>query len=381
MIRIQRVVMATAVLAAVITSAIAAQEKPEYKLPPNATFSAKEVKITRKADGTQTAVKQGETDADRAKNETDFEIAGTLNIPKEEAHGKGPYPAVFFVSGSGMQGRHGIQELPGGTLDIGTWEVLDAIANAGFVVLRADDRATGGTPMGFKGMSAIEIGYRALVSDARACVNFLREQPEVDKKRIFVIGHSEGGLTAPLLAAEHALGIAGVICLAGPGRNMRNVIRDQVEATLAGQDEAARLIGLAIQDALTQAIKDGVEPDFNKVPKSVWTRADVVAGRKWMREHFNIDVEACHKSLVCPVFVAQGASDFQVDCEKDARKLAANLTSGKCKDVTLRIYDDLDHLFKPCGGKPSSMEMYMTKRPVNATFIADVVNWLKRHGK
>ncbi|MCC6573513.1 MAG: alpha/beta hydrolase [Planctomycetes bacterium] len=361
----------------IATTAIADDKPkgPSYSLPEKATFTARDVKVTRKGDGSQTALKEGETDADRAKAESDFEIAATLNVPKEDAHGKGPYPAVFFVSGSGMQDRNGFAA----GMDLGTWELLDAIANAGFVVLRADDRTTGGTPLGFKGIDPLQLGYKALVGDARSCVNFLRTQPEVDAKRIFLIGHSEGGLTAPLLAAEKDLAIAGVICLAGPGRNMRNVIRDQVEAECAKMDELTRGMTLAMQDELTEAIKANRDPDFNKVPKSVWNRADVVAGRKWMREHFNIDVEACHKSLTCPVLVANGAADCQVNPEKDARKLAANLVAGKCGDVTLRIYDDLDHLFKPCGGRPSNIKMYYEKRSVNAGFLQDVVRWLEQH--
>lgn len=376
----RKTVLISAALITLAMTALAQGNQPKppgYKLPDKATFTAVEVKISRPGDGSQTREKEGQTKAERAKAEPAFDIAATLSIPKEDTHGKGPYPAVFFISGSGMQDRHGFQ----GNLDIGTWEILDAVANAGFVVLRADDRTTGGTPLGFKGFDHLELGYHALVGDARACVRYLRERPEVDKSKLFLIGHSEGGLTAPLLASEADLGVAGIICLAGPGRNLRAVIRDQVEAANAGLSELARTINMAIQDALTEAIKNGVEPDYKKVPKEMWERPDVVAGRKWMRDHFNIDVAALHSSLRCPVFVAQGAADFQVNPVKDAKALAAALAKGDCKDVTLRIYDDLDHLFKPCGRRPSTLEMYFEKRAVDKVFINDVVDWLKRHAR
>jgi pimeloyl-ACP methyl ester carboxylesterase len=346
-----------------------------YKLPEGAAFTATEVRILRSGDHTQHAVP---ADAKIAP-EGDFEIAGELCVPKVAT---GTFPAVFFISGSGTQDRHGYALAgPGRYLDCGTWQVLDALAAAGFVVLRVDDRATGGTPVGPAGVASKEIGYQALVSDARFCLRWLQARPEVDKKRVFLIGHSEGGLTAPLLAAEENSGVAGVICMAGPGRNMFDIIYDQVEANMKaqGMGGATLAANLKAQKELMLATKENRDPDFSIVPKAIWTRADVVAGRKWMREHFNVDDAALHKKLACPVLVVNGLADFQVNPEKDARALAARLSQGKCNDVTLKLYADLDHLFKPCGGKPSSMAMYLEKRDVDKAFIADAVDWLKKH--
>lgn len=346
-----------------------------YKLPEGAAFTATEVRIKRPGDHTQHAVP---ADAKIAP-EPDFEIAGEINIPTT---GTGPWPAVFFISGSGTQDRHGFTQTgPGTYLDGGTWQVLDALAAAGFVVLRVDDRNTGSTPIGPKDVDFKELGYQALVSDARFCLRWLRERPEVDKKRVYLIGHSEGGLTAPLLAAEENSGVAGVVCMAGPGRNMFDVTLDQVEASMRAQGMKGAVLegNLKAQKELMLATKEGREPDFNVIPKALWTRADIVALRKWWREHFQLDDAAMHKRVACPVFVVNGLSDFQVNPEKDARALSARLSQGKCNDVTLKLYADLDHLFKPCGGKPSSMKMYMEKRDVDKTFIADVVDWLKKH--
>jgi dienelactone hydrolase len=331
------------------------------------------VRITRKGDFTQLRV---ERDA-RQSPEGDFEIAGSLNIPSE---GKGPWPAVFFISGSGPQDRHGFT--PGarqGTvgLDCGTWEILDALAESGFVVLRVDDRMTGATPLGPQGVDYRELGFFALVSDARSCMNWLKEQPEVDRKRVFVIGHSEGGITAPVLASEVDSGLAGIVCMAGCGRNFYEVIFDQVAEAGKNQPEALREASLKIQRELMNATKENREPDYGIVPKALWNRPDVVATRKWSREHFNLDLTAIHKKVSCPALVVNGESDFQVSSEKDARLLAAEVAQGKCKDVTLRLYPDLDHLFKACGGRPSTMKIYEEKRPIDAVFLRDLLQWLK----
>lgn len=351
------------------------ESKPHhtYQLPEGANFTATEVRIARLGDHTQHHVPP---DA-KLSPEGDFEIAGEICIPKT---GTGPRPAVFSISGSGAQDRHGFA-LAGVNkyLDCGTWQVLDALAAAGFIVLRVDDRGTGSTPVGPAGVDAKEIGYQALVSDARFCLRWLQARPEVDKKRVYLIGHSEGGLTAPLLAAEENSGVAGVVCMAGPGRNMFDIIYDQVEAALKGYPKALRDAKLAEQKEIETAIKEGREPDFKIVDKRNWESPQVVSAKKWMREHFNVDDAGIHKKVACPVFVVNGQADFQVNADRDARALAARLAQGKCNDVTLKLYADLDHLFKPCNGKPSNMNMYFEKRDVDKAFIADAVDWLKKH--
>jgi len=349
----------------------AARPHPTYRMPVKARFASSEVRIPRPGDLTQVRVEPGAVQVP----EEAFEIAGELSVPKE---GKGPCPAVFFVSGSGMQDRHGFS--PGAPkIDLGTWQVLDAIAEAGFVVLRVDDRATGGTPVGSAGIDAKEIGFQALVSDARACLRWLRARPEVDPKRIFVIGHSEGGITATILAGEADLGVVGLVCLAGGGRNLYDVIYEQVGDALKGQPAAIRDANLRIQRELMDATKAGRDPDPGIVPASIWNRADVVAGRTWMREHFTLDAPALQRRVACPALVVNGERDMQVSADRDARLLATGLMAGPSKDVTLRIYPDLDHLFKACGGRPSTLEMYAEKRDVDATFLADLVAWLVRH--
>lgn len=344
---------------------------PTYRMPGSARFASTEVRIPRPGDLTQVRTEETAVPAPEAA----FEIAGELSVPKER---KGPIPAVFFVSGSGVQDRHGFS--PGAPkIDLGTWQVLDAIAEAGFVVLRVDDRATGGTPPGFEGVDVKEVGFQALVSDARACVRWLRARPEVDPSRVFLLGHSEGGITATLLAGEADLQIAGIVSMAGGGRNLYDVIYDQVADGLKGMPPAIREANLRVQRELMDATKAGREPDPGIVPASIWNRADVVAGRKWMREHFTLDVTAMHKRVTCAALVVNGERDMQVSADRDARRLATELMAGPARDVTLRIYLDLDHLFKACGGRPSSLRIYEEKRDVDATFLADLVAWLERH--
>ena len=102
----------------------------------------------------------------------------------------------------------------------------------------------------------------------------------------------------------------------------------------------------------------------------------VLRVRAYWREHFRIDVPATHARVGCPCLVAQGACDFQVTADRDAKQILRNLLDGPATDVTYRVYADLDHLFKPCGGKKSSIAMYAVPRKVSTAFLGDLTRWL-----
>jgi uncharacterized protein len=335
----------------------------DYAVPADAKFTVTDVKVTRVVGMGKEAARQ-------------FEISGALRVPTG-AKPEAGWPAVLFISGSGPQSKHGFQ----GPLDLGSWELLDAIANAGFIVLSSDDRGAGGTPVGEEGKDPTTVGYNDLIGDARACLSHLQNHDDVNKKRIFVIGHSEGGLTAPILAGES--GCAGIVCVAGPGRNLYDVIYEQVSDGNAAQPAAIKTANLKVQKEFQDAVKEGREPDYAIVGKlheakikKLW-ETQMLPAKAWFHEHFILDVPKIHAAVECPVLVTQGDADFQVKAEADGRQLAKNLLAGKCKDVTFKLYADLDHLFKPCGGKPSTMDMYDEDRRVSAAFIKDVVEWLK----
>ena len=186
-------------------------------------------------------------------------------------------------------------------------------------------------------------------------------------------------MTAPILAGESA--VAGIVFMAAMGRNMRETVRGQVEDALRSVPAEMRAWQLAVQDELMAATAEEREPDFESLPEAVRVQARMAWQRvapikTYWREHFRLDVPAIHGAVTCPCFVAQGACDFQVTPERDAKTIARNLLAGRATDVTYRVYDDLDHLFKPCNGKKSTLAMYATKRDVSRDFLGDLVAWL-----
>lgn len=362
MTRLAAALVAFACIATLAVAQDAPPELPGWSMPEDAEFTAEDVSITRSV-----------------KPDAEFSIAGTLRLPTS-AKPEAGFPAVLFVSGSGSQTRHGIQ----GRLDIGTWELLDALANAGFAVLATDDRGVGDTPLGEAGKQPADLGYLELVGDAQAALDYLNTRDEVNKKRVFLIGHSEGGLTVAILARDNPE-VAGIISMAGMGRNMYDITLQQVEEAMASQPKAQREGNLKAQREFQDAVKEGREPDFNILGKAAapalkasW-KTSVLPIRKWWHDHFNLDVPAIHAAILCPVFVANGASDFQVSAEKDAKQFVKDLMDGSCTDVKLKLYPDLDHLFKPCNGRVSEMKMYFEDRRVSSEYIKDVTGWLESH--
>ena len=154
----------------------------------------------------------------------DVTLSGTLTLPS----GDGKYPVAVLISGSGPQDR-----------DETLFEhkpfllIADTLTKAGIGVLRYDDRGIGKSTGDFNAASTLDFA-----NDTRAAVAFLRTQPQIDTSAIGMIGHSEGGLIAPMVAAEDSE-IAFVIMLAGPGLNGFEILKDQGRRMAAAEGIAA----------------------------------------------------------------------------------------------------------------------------------------------
>ncbi len=288
-------------------------------------------------------------------------IAGTITKKKGAS---GRLPAVFFISGSGAQDRNGFSS----GLDLGTHEILDHLTEQGFLVLRVDDRGTGES----SAMSN-DASYLDLIADARTCVEFLEQRADVDTKRIVLVGHSEGGETAPILAVEKPE-LAAIVLMAPPGRPIVQIIEDQNRLEL----EKAGLAKDAIEKQLVllRAFFAKLAGDEPMTATSEGERT-AIASRNWFRSHAKFDPIATIRKVKCPVLVLQGEKDFQVSPEKDAKAIDAALAEVRHPDHTLRVLRGLDHLFAKTPGEKSELADYWKKRPIDPTFFAALDDWLK----
>ena len=292
----------------------------------------------------------------------DVSLAGTITRPKGAA---GVLPAVFFISGSGLQDRDGFS----GGIDVGTHQILDRLSAEGFLVLRVDDRGAGESVGSTEGAT-----YDDLVEDARRCVQFLRERADVDAARIALIGHSEGGMTAPLLAAEMP-SVAAIALMAAPGRPIQELVREQLlyAAELEGLGPQQREEQGRVIDEFFRRVGAG-EPPPDGLPAGL---AMLVPSLPWIESHLRQDPLSTIRKVRCPVLVLQGARDIQVSVERDARVLAAALREAGNADVELAVFDELDHLFMRTAGETSSGLDYLRDRPVDPEFLDVLVEWLR----
>lgn len=266
---------------------------PPYSAPPDHAYRAEEVSIR---------APQGHV------------LAGTFTVP---AHATGIAAALLITGLSPHERNNG--DAP--------WmpfrDVADALTRAGIAVLRVDDRGIGKST---GDNTRITIGDKA--DDARTEVAWLRARPGIDPKRILLVGYSEGGLVAPMVAAGDPA-IAGLIALAGPGVPGMEVARYQVEQPILRDPrihEADREKQFAEQ--LAEALKH-LSPH-----ESSFLATDPIQYDRQVR---------------CPALIIQGAADATVPV-RSAERIASAMRAGGNADVTVRIVAGVSHSLLPDPG-------------------------------
>ena len=281
-------------------------------------------------------------------------IGATLTIP----NGKGPFPAVLLIAGSGPQNRDEA------VLGHKPFLVLaDHLTRQGIAVLRADKRGVGKTTGTFN-----DNGLKDYVSDALAGVAYLKGRAEIDAGKIGLLGHSQGGSVAPMAAAQ-SRDVSYLVLLAAPGLSGYDilVLQDGTEAKAGGaSDEQVQLIrgfswrfyGIVLQakDAaeieretktlyatLTDAEKKALDwPNLHGTLSLAW------ALTPGARDTLTSDVGPVLRQVRCPVLALNGGKDCQVPPRENLGRIERELQAGGNKDYTLRELPGLNHLFQTC---------------------------------
>ncbi len=289
-------------------------------------------------------------------------LAGTLTIPR----GKGPFPAVVTISGSGGQDRDENTPGPGG-LKLGIFRVIaDTLTRRGVAVLRYDDRGVAESSG-----NLATAGLSDLVADVEAAVNYLRSRTEVDGDRVALVGHSEGGTIAPIVAAEDSK-IAAIVLMAGTAAPIDSVIVQQtVNATReAGGDSVEIAEARAGMEKLAAAIREGRDVEQLDIPDQLKR----LGQSKWLREHIDHDPVATLQRVEVPVLIVNGGLDVQVGPEH-AYRLGAALEAVGHTDYEVKVYPALNHLFVESRGEGIA-EYADPDAKVDTEFLADLADWL-----
>lgn len=290
----------------------------------------------------------------------DFELAGTLTLPE----GDGPHPGVILVTGSGPQDRD--ETLLGHK----PFAVLaDHLTRAGIAVLRYDERGVGESGGIFATATSDDFAR-----DAEAALGWLAARPEVDAARVGIVGHSEGGLVAPLVASRSELP-AFIVMLAGPGMPGAEVIIDQAAAgaRVAGADEAqiakiqavnAEIFAIVTREADPDVAGERVEAVLRRTLEGLtaeerrasgvaeggddaWVSAQVAqVNSPWFRYFLRYDPTPALEAVRVPVLAVNGELDVQVTPERNLAAIEAALVRAGNPDVTIRELPGLNHLFQ-----------------------------------
>lgn len=295
--------------------------------------------------------------------------AGTLLVPRGA---RGPRPAVLLLTGSGSQDRNEDTPAPPG---VGIHNRLfediaeSLTSRAGVVTLRCDDIGVGGS-----GKPEGEVGLTTLIDDAEAAVLFLRQRPEVDPKRVFVLGHSEGAMVGPALAARGVEPpLAGLCLMAGPAEDLGAVMVEQRKAILERSGLPAGLVRFRLQQLMLSL--DRVRRGAKGPPPSMPGGMPGLPDSRWLREHLEFDPVNALGKVRCPVLVMQAEQDLQV-LPRHAGLVRKALEAGSCPDVEVRLYPDLDHLFleNPLG----DLALYADpQRRIPPLVLHDLVAWFR----
>lgn len=314
-------------------------------------------------------------------------LAGTLTKPQKD----GAYPVVVLITGSGAQNRN--EELLGHKPFL---IISDYLTRHGIAVLRYDDRGTAQSTGNFRTATSQDFA-----SDVESAMAYLKTRK--DMKQIGLIGHSEGGVIAPMVAAKNK-DVAFIVMLAGTGIRgdklllLQTALISKAEGVPDSTVRKTNTTNKGIFDIIVNNENDSIiKKELNGyfIKYATAHPADIPAGTTpekfaasqveetmrpwpWMKFFLKYDPVTSLKKVKCPVLAVNGAKDLQVPPKEDLSMIAAALKGNK--DVTTKEYPGLNHLFQECNTcAPSEYaEITQTFSPL---VLEDISKWINARVK
>jgi len=299
-------------------------------------------------------------------------MAATLTIPQ----GKGPFPAVVLITGSGPQDRD--ETLLGHKPFL---VLSDYLTRHGIAVLRADDRGTGKSTGVFAKATTADFA-----TDTEAGIAYLKTRSEADPHRIGLIGHSEGGVIAPMIAARNK-DVAFIVMMAGTGVPGDAVILAQSEAieVASGKDPAEAAKNAAKEKDLLQLVEtEKDEAALEKALKEKLT-GDVPEAQigvqisqltsPWFRYFLTYDPATALRKVACPVLAINGSLDKQVLPSQNLPPIRKALAESGNPHVEIDELPGLNHLFQTAKtGAPA--EYAQIEETISPVALDKMASWI-----
>lgn len=319
-------------------------------------------------------------------NEKDkITLAGTLTLPKKE----GRFPVVVLITGSGQQNRD--EELEGHKPFL---VLSDYLTRNGIAVLRYDDRGAGQSNGNFNTATTVDFA-----SDVSSAIKYLQTRKEIDQKKIGLIGHSEGGMIAPMVAGK-SKDIAFIVLLAGPGipGDQLLLLQQTLIAKASGFSNAdikksndmnkgafdiviksinSKQLKTDLINYYTQILKDNPnaetpegmsEEDFVKLQVNQFASP-------WTQYFIKYNPAPALEKVKCPVLAINGEKDLQVPPKENLEAIKKALTRGGNKTVTTKGLPGLNHFFQE--SKTGSPQEYaVIEETFSPTALKVILQWI-----
>jgi uncharacterized protein len=315
--------------------------------------------------------------------EAGVKLAGTMTLPEKP----GRHPAIIMVSGSGKQNRD--EEF---SKHKPFWVIADHLTRKGFIVLRYDDRGVGKSTGNFDMSSTGDFA-----KDTEAGIEYLKTRKDVNPRKIGIIGHSEGGMIASIVANETS-DVAFIVSLAGFMVNFEDVVLDQLlnQAKQMGRSEEEIALEKTWRKSLYSIIRE--KTDSATAANKLWEAYNQMNGddlkklnwpkerhesqvrqllNPWWRYNLTLDNREKLMNIKCPVLALYGELDKQVFPEKNVVFVEEAFKNGKCKKFELTRLPGLNHMFQTA---TTGSEYEYTR--IEETFSPDALNlisdWIRK---
>ena len=293
-----------------------------------------------------------------------FGLAATITTPVDRPRPRDGWPAVLLVSGPGAPDRDGTFS---GVPVLGQLAV--ALADAGFLVARYDRRGVGRS--GGRPESA---GVEEYGEDARRMVRYLDDRDDVDRDRITVVGHAEGGWPA-MLAAARERRADNLVLIGAPGTSGTELVLEQQGAMLDRLDasERERTERIGLQRRIVDAVRD--EGSWDGVPDAMRRQADTY----WFRSFLDFDAADALRRTRQPLLILHGSRDTHVGAHHAERlvELAARRRRG-APPPQRTILEGLDHRLVPAGPDADAAAAALTAPSISPTVVDTLTTWLNQ---
>ena len=317
-------------------------------------------------------------------------LAGTLTLPETGNN----FPAVVLISGSGGQNRD--EELLGHKPFL---VLSDFLTRSGFAVLRFDDRGISESTGDFASATSEDFA-----KDVLAAVDYLKTRDEINHSKIGLIGHSEGGLIAPMVAVESD-DIAFIILMAGPGLPGDSILilqsgliskaegmsDEEIQKSLKEQRELYALIKQTDNvDTLKSKLQAKFDSEYSLLsekeksrigdPKVYFARQITSLSNLWFKYFLEYDPQTVLEKVKCSVLAINGENDLQVPAKQNLSAIETALKKAKNKDFETKMLPGLNHLFQT--SSTGTVSEYGTiEETISPLALNTMLNWLKKETK